>query len=169
MPEPRRLKPFVRRGRLSGWMPHAGPLARALPRLMAMTVLMGCTQHGALPASLDQSLSRTTDAGLYRLQITPLLSPMRINRIHGWRVDLRDASGEAVRGAVIEVSGGMPQHGHGFPTQPRVAPQAEAGRYLLEGMKFNMPGWWEIRLDVQSPLGRDHVTFNAVLPAATPS
>ena len=134
-----------------------------------MAVASGCTQHGALPPSLNQSLSRATGAGLYTIEISPLLVPMRVNQIHSWRVELRDASGAAVQNATVEVSGGMPQHGHGFPTRPRVTPQAEAGRYTLDGMKFNMTGWWEIRLDVQSPLGRDHVTFNTVLPAATPS
>lgn len=142
---------------------------RAAALALTLAGASGCMQHSGPPASLNLSLSRPTEAGLYRLEISPVMAPMRINRIHSWHVDLRDARGVSVQNAAIEVSGGMPEHGHGFPTRPRVTPQPEAGQYVLEGMKFNMTGWWEIRLDVQSPLGRDHVTFNTVLPAATPS
>jgi hypothetical protein len=37
------------------------------------------------------------------------------------------------------------------------------GQYLIEGMKFNMPGWWEIDLAIEGPAGVDTVTFNLVL------
>jgi hypothetical protein len=57
----------------------------------------------------------------------------------------------------------MPQHGHGFPTQPRATRELEKGRYLLEGMKFSMPGWWEIKLKVDAAAGHDEVTFNTVI------
>ena len=59
---------------------------------------------------------------------------------------------------MISIDGGMPQHGHGFPTQPRVTRELGDGRYLLEGMKFSMPGWWEIKLKVDAASGTDEVT-----------
>jgi hypothetical protein len=37
------------------------------------------------------------------------------------------------------------------------------GRYLIEGVRFNMGGWWELRLDISSPAGEDGVTFNLVI------
>ena len=55
---------------------------------------------------------------------------------HGGEVRLRSAV------AAITVDGGMPQHGHGFPTRPRVTRDLDDGTYLLEGMKFSMTGWW---------------------------
>jgi hypothetical protein len=57
----------------------------------------------------------------------------------------------------------MPQHGHGFPTHPRVTRELADGTYLLEGMKFSMTGWWEVKLDIQGPQGADRVTFNTVV------
>jgi hypothetical protein len=30
-------------------------------------------------------------------------------------------------------------------------------------VRFNMGGWWELRLTIDSPAGRDAVTFNIVL------
>jgi hypothetical protein len=46
-------------------------------------------------------------------------------------------------------------------------PESVDGTYLLEGMKFSMTGWWEIKLAIQSAEGNDKVTFNTVV--ATPS
>jgi hypothetical protein len=57
----------------------------------------------------------------------------------------------------------MPQHGHGLPTRPRITRELEDGTYLLEGMKFSMTGWWEVKLDIQGPQGPDRVTFNTVV------
>jgi hypothetical protein len=68
-----------------------------------------------------------------------------------------------VRQARIGVDGGMPQHGHGLPTKPRVTRELGDGRYLIEGMKFSMTGWWEIKLAVQGDRGADKVTFNTVV------
>jgi hypothetical protein len=41
------------------------------------------------------------------------------------------------------------------------------GTYLLEGMKFSMTGWWEIKLAIQSNEDADKVTFNTLV--TTPS
>jgi hypothetical protein len=133
--------------------------------MLCAAALAGC-QHSNPPANLNLSLSRPTDQGRYVIEIEPPAEPLRVNRMHAWRVAVRTAAGEPVQHATIAVSGGMPQHGHGLPTQPRVSPLPEAGRYVLEGMKFSMTGWWEIKLDVRSPQGEDRVTFNTVLPAS---
>jgi hypothetical protein len=57
----------------------------------------------------------------------------------------------------------MPQHGHGLPTQPRVTRELGDGTYQLDGMKFSMTGWWEIKLAIQGPQGADKVTFNTLV------
>jgi hypothetical protein len=142
-------------------------IATLLGWALTAGVLAGCMQHSNPPSTLNLSLTRPTEAGKYVIEIAPADQPVRVNQIHTWRIAVRNAKGEPVPGATIGVSGGMPEHGHGFPTQPRVSAQAEPGRYLLEGMKFSMTGWWEIKLDVQSPLGTDAVTFNTVLPPSS--
>jgi hypothetical protein len=65
----------------------------------------------------------------------------------------------------------MPQHGHGLPTQPRVTEELGDGRYRLDGMKFSMTGWWEMKVKIDAAPGKDQVTFNTVLPmpAAAPA
>jgi hypothetical protein len=61
------------------------------------------------------------------------------------------------------VDGGMPQHGHGLPTKPLVTRQLGNGDHLVEGMKFNMGGWWVVKFRVNAAQGPDSVVFNLKL------
>jgi hypothetical protein len=122
-------------------------------------VLSACV---SAPTNLNLSLDRHTEHEKYRVAIHPLTEPA-INKMHQWELEVRTARGEPVTGARIDVAGGMPQHGHGFPTQPRVTKELGNGHYLLEGMKFSMPGWWEIKLNVNAASGNDAITFNTII------
>jgi hypothetical protein len=76
------------------------------------------------------------------------------------RVTVRDADGRAIDEAQISIDGGMPQHGHGLPTRPKVTQRLGDGTYQVEGVKFNMGGWWELKFRIDSAAGTDSVTFN---------
>ncbi len=89
------------------------------------------------------------------LSIKSQLSPLRINQIHSWELELKDGNGSTVTGANIEVNGGMPAHNHGLPTQPRVTPMEKPGSYLMEGIRFHMPGEWELQFTVTTATARD--------------
>lgn len=116
------------------------------------------------PTGLDLALKHPTAQKHYQTEIKPVEKPIAINKLHAWEIKLTQPSGQPVTGAKITVGGGMPQHHHGFPTQPRVTKELGDGRYLIEGMKFSMPGWWEIKLKIEGAQGTDNVTFNVVLP-----
>ena len=73
---------------------------------------------------------------------------------------MKGAGGEAVTGATVTVEGDMPEHGHGFPTEPEVTGEKAPGVYLVEGMKFSMPGWWTVTLIVSAGGHEDRATFN---------
>jgi hypothetical protein len=73
---------------------------------------------------------------------------------------VRDGDGRAVDEAQIAIDGGMPQHGHGLPTRPRVTRSLGGGIYEIEGVRFNMGGWWEFRLAITGVHGVDTVVFN---------
>ena len=77
------------------------------------------------------------------LEVFSRLSPLEINSIHSWEIALHDERGP-IENATIEVTGGMPEHNHGMPTQPQITQQLANGRYLLEGVRFHMPGLWRI-------------------------
>lgn len=118
----------------------------------------------ARPKNLNTSLDRVTEQGMFRVSIQSQATPIRLWRVHQWTVHVTDAKGEPVSGAQLLVDGGMPQHRHGLPTAPRAAPSGTPGDYLISGVKFSMPGWWELKLGVTAPDGRaDRITFNIVL------
>ena len=73
---------------------------------------------------------------------------------------LHDSAGNPVEAAAIDVDGGMQEHGHGLPTDPRVTRELGEGKYLVEGLRFNMGGWWQLTFDVSGPGGAERVTFN---------
>lgn len=89
--------------------------------------------------------------------------PLRLRRLQTVPVLIADASGRPIDGAKISVDGGMPEHGHGLPTQPKVGRALGGGLYEIEGVRFSMGGWWELKLGIESPAGADNVTFNLSL------
>jgi hypothetical protein len=89
--------------------------------------------------------------------------PLRPRRMHTVRVAITDAAGVPIDDATIQVEGGMPQHGHGLPTRPRVTGALGNGHYEIEGVRFNMGGWWELKLAIAAASGSDVVTFNLAL------
>jgi hypothetical protein len=132
--------------------------------LLALVVTAACSTP---PTDLDLALTHATDEKKFIVALQPPATPAAINQIHSWKIKLTSPTGQPVTDARIAVDGGMPQHGHGLPTRPQVSPELVDGMYLLEGMKFSMTGWWEIKLAIQSAEGNDKVTFNTVV--ATPS
>lgn len=89
--------------------------------------------------------------------------PLRPRRMQTIRVAIVDAAGTPVNDATILIDGGMPQHGHGLPTRPRVTRGLGNGLYEIEGVRFNMGGWWEFKLAITAASGSDVVTFNLAL------
>ena len=118
---------------------------------------------GEIPNSLDTSTSKLSRHKHYKVSITARPRKVAINVMHSWILDIVMPDGRPVKGANVTVDGGMPNHGHGLPTSPRITKQLGDGRYLVEGMKFNMAGWWQLRFGIESGHHKDRVTFNLVL------
>lgn len=119
---------------------------------------------GSGPADLDTSTDRMTDEGLFRVSVSTDVDPLPLNEIHSWTVHVETPDGQAVEGAQISVDGGMPEHNHGFPTAPEITEELGNGDYLLDGVKFSMAGWWELKLNIDDGEQADQITFNLVLP-----
>jgi len=134
-----------------------------IPVAFAAVALLGLAGCGTPPKDLDVSLEKPSAAGVYRVALVPPAQAPAINQLHIWKVKLAAADGTPVHGARFAVDGGMPQHGHGLPTQPRVTRELADGSYQLDGMKFSMTGWWEVKLAIEGPQGADKVTFNTVV------
>ena len=112
------------------------------------------------PAASEFGLGpRASAGGRYVATLEPG-KPLRPRQLQTVRVVVRDADGRAIDEAQISIDGGMPQHGHGLPTRPRVTRSLGDGAYEIEGVRFNMGGWWEFKLAIAGFRGADTVTFN---------
>ena len=115
------------------------------------------------PADLDVSRTRLSVQGRYEGTYTPTLEPITIDKLHAWTLHLETPDGKPVEDATITVHGDMPGHGHGMPTKPIVSEHRGNGDYLVEGMKFQMPGWWFVEFEVSAGGKQDIVRFDFVL------
>jgi hypothetical protein len=115
------------------------------------------------PDDLDLAREKASAKGIYTVAIAPEVEPVQQGPLHAWVLTLKTADGKPVEGAEIGVDGGMPQHGHGLPTSPAVAGYLGEGRYKIDGMRFNMSGWWELKFAIKAPPGEDSVVFNITL------
>ena len=135
-----------------------------LAALVAGVVLLTASlMFSRPPRDIDYSRTRMSEGGTYRATIRPQSDPIPQGRLHSWTLHLETASGTSVDSASIAVDGGMPQHGHGLPTKPVVTRRLGEGDHLVDGMKFNMGGWWVVKFRVSSPAGTDSVVFNIKL------
>ena len=98
------------------------------------------------------------------------VSAVPLNKIHQWRLMVTDLSGNPAENIQFTIEGHMPGHVHGLPTAPRITREVEPGIYIVDGMKFQMKGWWVMKFilqpddDKNSNLKQaDFFTFNLVL------
>ena len=131
---------------------------------IALSVLMtGCMMFMKPPADPKAyEYTQTSAAQMYRATFKPAES-IKVGKLHKWNIVVTTTEGAPVDTAQITVDGGMPQHGHGLPTKPIVTTHLGEGTHVIEGMKFNMGGWWVVRLHVDGAKGSDVVTFNLKL------
>lgn len=131
--------------------------------ILAALMLTGCMMFMKAPS--DPRAYARTQAGAthtYQATFTPVDS-ITVGRLHKWNIVVTTADGTPVDSAKITVDGGMPQHGHGLPTKPVVTTHLGGGKHVVEGMKFNMGGWWVVKLAIDGAQGSDVVTFNLKL------
>jgi hypothetical protein len=136
---------------------------------LAVTISMTACSHAMMmvrgtgakrPAASEFGLGpRSAAEGRYVATLEPA-KHLRPRQMQTVRVTVRDTEGRAIDDAQISIDGGMPQHGHGLATRPRVTRNLGDGIYEIEGVRFNMGGWWEFKLAIAGPHGADTVTFN---------
>jgi len=122
------------------------------------------SNDSTVPASkLDYSTTRTSDNGLFNVSYTASTGAVPVNQMHQWTLHVETIDGQPVENATIRVDGDMPEHGHGLPTRPRVTEGLGGGDYLVEGMKFQMGGWWVMDFVITANGQSDTVHFNMKL------
>jgi hypothetical protein len=141
---------------------------RAFARLslaaIALTLLTGCMLFARPPRDLDYSRTRVSAGGQYRGTIHPQGDTIPKGKLHSWTLHLESPEGSPVAVQQVAVNGGMPQHGHGLPTKPRATRRTPEGDVIVDGMKFNMGGWWVVTFKLTAPgAAPDSLTFNVKL------
>lgn len=114
----------------------------------------------ARPPTAAASLQKSGEHFKVTLRVEPM--PPAVGVLYSWTANVDTRSGERAKNARVSVSGGMPGHGHGLPTAPRVT-QKEPGVFLIEGVKFSMPGLWVFDVAVSTPSAREVIRFDLVL------
>ena len=127
-------------------------------RWCATILLLFATALAGGQATAEGQTERSA-AGHFQVGFTSGLQPLGINQMHTWTLHVADAEGAAVEQAIISIAGGMPEHDHGLPSQPRVTRSLGEGKYLVEGMKFHMHGAWEVSLTISTGAISDTVVF----------
>jgi hypothetical protein len=136
----------------------AGLVLLLLVAVGAMIVYMSY-----VPDDLDYSTTRLTEQGMYEVSYTAQVTPVPVNQMLTWTLHVETAAGQVVENATITVDGDMPQHGHGLPTRPQVTRYLGNGDYVVEGLKFHMPGWWVMDFVITKDGQSDQVHFNMQL------
>jgi hypothetical protein len=158
----------VHRQRLPGSIPRRRTrVPRPTTRLIALALLIGigiaCDRHAgsehAAPLDVRESgqigFAADSTAGRYRIAIRPADPPVVLGTIHDWVIRLERTDGRPPAPTSVTFDGGMPSHGHGLTTAPRVTRSLGDGEYLVEGVKFHMGGEWELRVGLTDADGSD--------------
>ena len=88
----------------------------------------------------------TSNTGTFTVEMRFLPTPVPLNE--PFTVDFNMTAKPADRSTMtVEVDARMPAHFHGMTRVPKVTRQAD-GSWRAEGMRFHMPGRWEIHVDV---------------------
>jgi hypothetical protein len=129
----------------------------------AVFALIAAGAHGIMmlmppPADLDLSRVQTSENGTFVATVEP--GAIVIGKAQAWTIAIETADGKPVALEAISLDGGMPAHGHGLPTAPEVTRALGNGRFAVENMLFSMPGWWVVKIHVDTTAGTDTATFN---------
>ncbi|HSW13390.1 MAG TPA: FixH family protein [Solimonas sp.] len=110
---------------------------------------------------VDLASERRGRNGHYTVKVEQRPAP-QLDAFQTWTIRVTDAGGKPLDHARINVRGGMPEHGHGLPSQPRVSAGTRPGEYRIEGLQFSMPGWWEVSFYISQDRRDDSVTLNLI-------
>lgn len=140
-------------------------LRQCLVCCLSLVVLIATPVHAETGPqktySKENPVSMASEDGKYQVTLYSNAFPLPMNKIHSWTVKVTTPDGKPVEGATLRIHGGMPAHRHGFPTTPRVKKYLGNGEYRIDGVKFSMPGHWEMRINIKQEdiLIRDRTVF----------
>jgi hypothetical protein len=110
-----------------------------------------------------QEWQAVSETGIFHVTVAPENGHYMIGGYHHWTLTVKNKQYQPVTNAQIYMTGGMVGHGHGMPSQPLVTRYLGEGRYLIEGMLFNMAGEWTLLFSIQTAQEKDRVQIDIEL------
>lgn len=135
---------------------------RAAPETAGVAVEPSVVPASEAPSAgsiAEQGLEAVSAGGRYRIGIRPEIGRASIGELHAWVVEVSLPDGRAADVRELRFDGGMPQHGHGFDSAPRVTARLGPAVFRVDGVRFSMAGDWTIRVDIAEAGGVDSATF----------
>jgi YtkA-like len=157
------MKPTTTKSKFTRILIWIGGIIGGLALIFAIYMGIMMARMKDVPSDLDYSTTRLSHKGIFNVSYTASTGTVPVNQMHQWTLHVETADGQPVENATIRVDGDMPQHGHGLPTSPRVTKYLGNGDYLVEGMKFQMGGWWLMDFTITANGQTDTVHFNMML------
>ena len=130
---------------------------------VAVLLAASISSLAAQPANAEDFQLQPSQDGRFFIGYRSTQAPAPLNQLHSWLVRIESTDHSPITNAEVSVSGGMPAHQHGLPTAPKITSNLGDGSYLLEGMKFHMPGHWQIELRVTAPGASDTLIIDLYL------
>ena len=157
------MNPIIPKSKLTRTLLWIGGIFGTLIIISVGVMSLRMARTSDIPSDLDYSTTRPSDKGLFNVSYTASTGTVPVNQMHQWTLHVESADGKPIEDATINVDGDMPQHGHGLPTSPRVTKYLGDGNYLVDGMKFQMGGWWLMDFTITANGKTDAVHFNMML------
>lgn len=124
-----------------------GFTARAAPATPAVALISDVPSHN----------------GAYQASMIPSPDPIERNRSLTLTVEIRTAAKGPVEGASLALEGWMPADENAKVARPRAISELGRGFYRVEGLRFDSPGWWNVRLQVSVANMTDSLAFNFIV------
>lgn len=114
----------------------------------------------SLPAEASTQLSFPLEAQFpngAEVKVAPVDHSIVVGSAADWTLELSGYNDDALVSLAFDAA--MPDHGHGMPAPARVTGPFGPGKYLVEGVRFNMHGRWVITLQLGLQEGMQSVSF----------
>jgi hypothetical protein len=144
-----------------GFAPDLGGLQALWARQVLQQFAEGVDLDAAgLPVGVAPVAAMVSGTGRLRGTLEPDPADAPLNVMQTYRLRIVAASGGAtVKVRLTDIAGGMPLHSHGLPTAPELIERAP-GDFGLRGLRFTMPGWWQVMVAVEDGGRFDVLTFD---------
>jgi hypothetical protein len=132
-------------------------------RLLAWTTVAGLSLAAAMTwAAAAEPMVLKSENGHFVVRVDGLGPVEPLNRMLAVELTIK-AAGEPVPDATVAVTGRHRYALDPLPTAPAVTRGPAAGMYLLEGLRFHVPGEWRVTLEIQAADIKDRISLNLVV------